>query len=145
MPKTPLIVRIAKRGSLGLALETPPMPKFDSARCKDENIDLFFSETTRAVEQAKRLCYQCPIASDCRKWATRFAAFGVFGGTTPSDRATGDKDLPYYDVQTIQEEIRELTVSSITDLASKYGVTSRTVSRWRETVSSCLEDVQAQD
>jgi hypothetical protein len=145
MPKTPLVVRIAKKGSLGLALETPPMPKFDSARCKDENLELFFSETTLSVEQAKRHCDQCPIAIDCRKWATRFAAFGVFGGTTPSERVTGDKELPYYDVQTVQEEIRDLTGLSITDLAGKYGVTSRTVSRWRETVSSCLENVRAQD
>jgi hypothetical protein len=49
MPKTPLIVRIAKRGSLALALENPPMPKLDSARCKDENIDLLFSETSGSV------------------------------------------------------------------------------------------------
>jgi hypothetical protein len=145
MPKTPLIVQIAKRGSLALALECPPMPKFDSARCKDENLTLFFSETTQSIEQAKRLCSQCPIAIDCRKWGTRFAAFGVFGGATPSERVTVDNQLPYYDVQTINEEIKDLAGSSITVLASKYGVTSRTVSRWRETVFSCLEEAKTQD
>ena len=135
MARTPLIVRIAKRGSLSLALKTPSAPNFQMASCKGKDPEMFFSDSPSDVELAKELCAQCSISKECLAWATRFAAFGVFGGATAQERLTIDKDLPYYDAHVIQDELVEITKKSITFVADKYGVTTRTVSRWRETLN----------
>ena len=64
----------------------------DRARCLDEDPDLFFpiGSTGPALvqaEEAKAICRQCPVITDCLEWAlTNFQDSGVWGGTTEDER-----------------------------------------------------------
>ena len=62
---------------------------YDVARSLDEigatpcqdNPDLFFPETNRALARAKLMCAGCPAQADCRAGArTRREGWGVWGG-----------------------------------------------------------------
>ena len=139
MTKCPLVVKIAKRGSLQLALECPPIPDPDLAGCKGADLELFFSQSPRQVEKAKNICQNCPVVKDCERWGTRFAAYGVFGGKTPGERQQIDDELPYYEPQVLEEELRNFEQMSLRNLARKHGVSVRTVSRWRQTLFDSLD------
>lgn len=138
--RSPLIVQIARNGSLLLALESPQIPDMELAGCKGLDSELFFSESPRLISRAKKICSNCPVILDCEKWGTRFAAHGVFGGKTPEERLNLDDQLPYYEPQVLETELWELQNTSICNLARKHGVSTRTVSRWRQTVSASLDE-----
>ncbi|TQC47117.1 WhiB family transcriptional regulator [Rhodococcus sp. WS4] len=65
-----------------------------SARCRYTGSDLFFAreneglgERLRRERDAKEVCSQCPVRQRCSDHALTFAEpFGVWGGTTESDR-----------------------------------------------------------
>lgn len=65
---------------------------WDRAACRDEDPELFFpiSETGPGAEQvrrAKAVCAQCPVRSECLKYAMDSGLdYGVFGGTTAYER-----------------------------------------------------------
>lgn len=140
MTKVPLIIRLAKKGSLPLVLDVPAIPDFNLASCKEEDLETFFIEESEAIARAKAICASCPIIIDCQKWGTRFAAFGVFGGQTAEERLAIDKDLPYYDTHEAKSQLSELQNSSISRLSKKYGVTPRTVSRWRSILLAVIHE-----
>jgi WhiB family redox-sensing transcriptional regulator len=60
--------------------------------CRDADPDLFFPIGTtgpalRQMEEAKRICRDCPVQIQCLGWALENgAADGVWGGTTPEER-----------------------------------------------------------
>ncbi len=62
------------------------------ASCRDTDPDLFFPIGTtgaalRQMEEAKRICRDCPVQIQCLGWALENgAAEGVWGGTTPDER-----------------------------------------------------------
>ncbi|SDJ95409.1 WhiB family transcriptional regulator, redox-sensing transcriptional regulator [Actinopolyspora mzabensis] len=62
------------------------------ASCRDEDPELFFpvSEVgpgAQQVQQAKKICAQCPVSSECLAYAQRTGLdFGIFGGMTPEER-----------------------------------------------------------
>lgn len=69
------------------------MDKHDDIPCRDLP-DVFFPEDypelairRQAIATAKALCAQCPVISDCLIYAiTAREAYGIWGGTTPSER-----------------------------------------------------------
>lgn len=57
------------------------------AACRDEDPDLFFTETLAAVEEAKAVCRRCPVRLSCLDWAVETGQTGgVFGGATEDER-----------------------------------------------------------
>ena len=59
------------------------------AACSKVSTELFFPTGTHiegAVKQAKKICSGCPIAVECLTWAIANEDFGIWGGTTPSER-----------------------------------------------------------
>jgi WhiB family redox-sensing transcriptional regulator len=65
------------------------------ARCKGESADTFYppdkerpSARRRRELHAKQICLGCPVLEPCRRYALETAEpHGVWGGTTPRDRA----------------------------------------------------------
>ena len=62
------------------------------ALCRDQDPELFFPIGTAGpaavqVEQAKRVCRQCSVVSDCLTWALDSGQdSGVWGGTSEDER-----------------------------------------------------------
>jgi WhiB family redox-sensing transcriptional regulator len=67
--------------------------KNDDIPCRDLP-DVFFPEDypelqirRQAIRTAKALCSQCPVIADCLFYAiTTKERYGIWGGTTPSER-----------------------------------------------------------
>ncbi|HET9892612.1 MAG TPA: WhiB family transcriptional regulator [Mycobacterium sp.] len=61
----------------------------DRAACRDEEPELFFPERTdkRGNLAAQRVCWQCPVLPECRRWvlAARIK-HGVWGGMSEQER-----------------------------------------------------------
>lgn len=65
------------------------------AACRDEDPELFFPIADNhgrlpagQLEAARAVCHICPVRADCEQWAVETGqAWGVWGGTTPSERA----------------------------------------------------------
>ena len=77
-----------------LALGAAPHEWRDGALCRDTDPGLFFpigstGPAVDLIEQAKRVCAQCPVAEPCLEFAveTRQDA-GVWGGRTEEERRT---------------------------------------------------------
>ena len=66
----------------------------EQASCRFCTPDLFFpaGTTGAAVEEiqaAKAICEQCPVQSQCLRFALRTGqAYGIWGGTTEEERVT---------------------------------------------------------
>ena len=66
----------------------------EHAACRHCNPDLFFpAGTTGAavheIAAAKAVCVQCPVQSQCLRFALRTGqAYGIWGGTTEDERIT---------------------------------------------------------
>jgi WhiB family transcriptional regulator, redox-sensing transcriptional regulator len=64
----------------------------EDVACREADPDLFFPIGTtevalRQMEEAKRICRDCPMQIQCLGWALENgAADGVWGGTTPDER-----------------------------------------------------------
>lgn len=62
------------------------------AACRDTNPDLFFPVGTTGqalvqIEQAKTVCRECPVQTDCLEYAvTTNQDAGVWGGTSEEER-----------------------------------------------------------
>lgn len=58
--------------------------------CVDVDASVFYprQRTRGAVEYAKRFCDRCPIADDCRTFASIHGLDGIWGGTTEAERRT---------------------------------------------------------
>lgn len=62
---------------------------FADAACKGESIDVFFPANGGSAAPGKAICATCPALDPCREWALEQGPelHGIFGGTTPNDRA----------------------------------------------------------
>jgi WhiB family transcriptional regulator, redox-sensing transcriptional regulator len=64
----------------------------EDAACRGADPDLFFPISTtgaalRQIEQAKRICRNCPVRIQCLAWAVdNGVTDGVWGGTTEDER-----------------------------------------------------------
>src|ERR1043165_9452477 len=63
----------------------------EQAACASVPVDVFFAED---ATQAKQVCAECPVKAECLE-ANMGERFGIFGGTTPEERAlSGGADNP---------------------------------------------------
>jgi WhiB family redox-sensing transcriptional regulator len=66
----------------------------DHGACLDENPELFFpigagGPALAQIEEAKAVCGNCPVLTQCRAWALenpKLAEFGVFAGLSEDER-----------------------------------------------------------
>lgn len=62
------------------------------AACRGEDTELFFTEGSTAAAitrrgEAKSICCQCPVRSDCLAWALAARlTYGIYGGHTAKER-----------------------------------------------------------
>jgi WhiB family redox-sensing transcriptional regulator len=73
-------VRTAEPGVTGL-LDAAPLAGLDLPCRSSTNPDLWFADTPRDLEQAKELCANCPVRTECLAGAqARHEPWGVWGG-----------------------------------------------------------------
>jgi Transcription factor WhiB len=136
MTKRPEVVNLALKGKMHLLEDIAAYPNFGSeAICTQADPELFFSEVAEDVLKAKSLCATCPLVAACLDWAIRNEDFGVFGASTPEERAAlkrGREVLPTSTIQAWRAEKASILDSSLKDASQEFGVNERTVLRWRQ-------------
>jgi WhiB family redox-sensing transcriptional regulator len=66
---------------------TEPLPWYKEALCAQTDPEAFFPEKGGSTREAKKVCLNCPVRSDCLSEALRNdEKFGVFGGLTERER-----------------------------------------------------------
>ena len=56
--------------------------------CKDADPEIFFRESARGIEKAKKVCRVCPVQGACLTWVLDQDddRFGIAAGMTPHER-----------------------------------------------------------
>lgn len=117
-------------------VEELPKEVIKHGMCTDApNPDIFFSDETAEQEQAISLCAICPVLELCFNYAVRNEMYGIWGGTTPSERQTL-RSVPVITPEFRREaaEIRhdiEAEILTITQIAAKYRVDERSIYRYK--------------
>jgi len=58
-----------------------------SARCAQDDPELFFPEKGKRSRDARAVCADCPVRAECLKYAlAQGRVYGVWGGTTERER-----------------------------------------------------------
>lgn len=57
-----------------------------SALCAQTDADTFFPGKGGSLREAKRICGVCPLLAECLEYALTHHVYGVWGGTSISDR-----------------------------------------------------------
>lgn len=141
MTKSPEIVQMAhKANSLQLSLSVlNSLPDFGGALCAkpEANPEYWFAETSKEVAAAKAICRGCPALDICMIYAISDSTLdGIWAGTDEADRARlrGETDS----VVSLENYTEGLLIVTgvAAELAETYGVTQRTIARWKD----CLRD-----
>lgn len=73
------------RDALGDVLCAPEW--HDEARCNGLDADMFFPERGEATEEAKRVCFECPVKLECLTYALdKNIKVGTWGGRSERER-----------------------------------------------------------
>jgi WhiB family redox-sensing transcriptional regulator len=78
---------------LAIRAAIPPFAGDPAKACADVNPEVFFPSAhglsaKLAIGRAKAICRRCPLREECAEWAIATEqGYGVFGGTTPNERA----------------------------------------------------------
>lgn len=70
----------------------------DSARCREEDPELFFPNgdsgpNLLTIEKAKNICRACPLLEACGRWAdAERVEYGIFGGLTEQERKAAHRN-----------------------------------------------------
>lgn len=65
--------------------------EFEEPACAEVGGDFWFpdkSDSSREMYLAKSICASCTHKVDCLEWALQYERFGIWGGTTDSQRAS---------------------------------------------------------
>jgi WhiB family redox-sensing transcriptional regulator len=84
--------------------------------------------------QARALCRECPVRQMCLDYAMANEAFGIWGGLDAFERLEQrGAPLPDADERHAAESVRVRlrTGTPATTIAAEYGVTRRTIERWK--------------
>lgn len=90
---------------------TPPsltdrMPRFrDRAVCAEVDPEIFYPDKGQSPRAAKKICLGCESRTQCLEWAlSRGEEFGVWGGTTPTERRDLRRDPRVADAHPADEQ-----------------------------------------
>lgn len=143
MTKAPNAIRMAREGTFPTELIQVPLPRFgERAACQGSDPELFFSENVRDIAAAKSICHSCPLVSNCAEWAIRYEDFGVFGGLSAKERFLLRGAKPALNPQEQETAFQELVFilrASAKEVATRFGVETRTVVRWRKLLDPMKE------
>jgi WhiB family redox-sensing transcriptional regulator len=60
-----------------------------AAACRDLDPDLFFPDRGHSTSEARAVCADCPVRSDCLEYALESVEQqGIWGGTSETERRT---------------------------------------------------------
>jgi hypothetical protein len=142
LTKRPEVIELAAKGLLDRALNSPPTPDFSMAVCAGKPVDSFFSDDPTDIFFAKSVCAECPIRLECAKWASVNAPYGVFGGMTPAERSNTfgiDLDVWVMNREELIDQLNFIQKMTALEVGMQFGVDSRTVVRWRNSLRSMKE------
>jgi WhiB family redox-sensing transcriptional regulator len=61
----------------------------DNAACRDENPDMFYTDNAQIVQQARKVCFGCPVRMECQQFALANGEWwGVWGGMSQTQLRT---------------------------------------------------------
>jgi WhiB family redox-sensing transcriptional regulator len=70
-----------------------PLEWQEEVACRDVDPEIFFPEKDGSYADARRVCSQCPVLDECRRWNDRIegnrwvrGCFGMYAGETPGER-----------------------------------------------------------
>lgn len=122
--------------SLQIALQLPEY--FSQGQCVGKDSTLFDGETLVNILEAKATCAGCPIRKECLEWALEREPVGIWGATTPNERSailSGRPAINIGELQLLQQSVSKLmSTATATSLALEFGVTTRTIQRWRNEI-----------
>lgn len=140
MTARPLVMTLILEDSLAqLANKLSSALELSGGSCESEDSDLFFSEVPSEVAAAIAICATCPIIEKCLQVALDSGEFGVWGGTTYTEREPLVATLSPTGLPTLEDaktELHRIMSEEAGELAAKYHVERRTVQRWRKTIRS---------
>lgn len=58
----------------------------DHAICKTVDPEIFYPENGAQNNEAKRVCFTCPVRAECLAHAMTHSEIGIWGGTSEYDR-----------------------------------------------------------
>mgnify|MGYP003336021954 FL=1 len=104
--------------------------------CGGAEVDLFFREDVASQHKALSICAACPLQKACLSYALDNEEYGVWGGTTESQRAAlrGESKLITPEQRIQAARIREALVAGIKtvrQIAEAFEVTERTIYRYK--------------
>lgn len=110
--------------------------------CREAGMAALFDDEARVVE-AKAVCAGCPVVRTCLAYALPNEPLGVWGATTPSERRALNRNADVVDPwrRQLAAEFRADLVGPGTadELATKWGMTARTVERNRNRLRALTE------
>jgi WhiB family redox-sensing transcriptional regulator len=63
------------------------VPWQELAACRPLGVELFYPPTDQDGEEAKAICFACPVRENCLEFALAAGErFGIWGGMTPQER-----------------------------------------------------------
>lgn len=81
--------------TLAELLDIPAGDWREDALCAQTDPDAFFPEKGGSTKEARRVCYACPVRSECLEYALAHdERFGVWGGLSERERRPRTKRVP---------------------------------------------------
>jgi WhiB family redox-sensing transcriptional regulator len=75
---------------------TTDLPDLPEALCAQSDPEAWFPELGSTNRYAIKVCHRCPARAECLTWAINTGQqHGIWGGTTPHERATIRRQLVY--------------------------------------------------
>ena len=123
--------------------EVPVLVQKNGACASRPDVD-FFGETKVEIQVAKSVCAACPVSQLCLNYAVNNEEYGVWGGYTPKERAQmrTTKFVSQEDRRSaalLRERINQ-GIKNV-DLAREFGVTERTIYRWKSKYEEDLKEL----
>lgn len=98
--------RLGMAGHWDATREPPPEPVGGEPCRYEGNEELFFSTNPEDQEQARDMCYQCPILVECLSYSVRNQEpYGVWGGLTERQRRKLLRTMEKKDCEAIYQAV----------------------------------------
>ena len=115
----------------------------DNAACVKTDPKIMDGGDLNCIAQAREVCAGCPALALCKEWAVWHEPAGVWAGMTPGERAPLREGEPMIDIvealRIASYEVNLFSGKTVKELSLEYGVTERTIYRWRQELNRFRE------